>query len=98
MRRQKMEKADTEMMNLQKVYEQINEPDAIEGISSRLRNWNVTQQRLDHKRNGRWSAALSWYEIELQNKPNDWRTHTELLMCLKDAGQFGKLTDHHVVA
>jgi serine/threonine-protein kinase ATR len=82
---------DTQLKQLQAVYEQINEPDAIEGISARLRTIDLSQQVLDHKRSGRWAAALSYYEIAVQEKPDDVKTHIDLLSCLKASSQYDSL-------
>jgi len=74
---------------LQAIYEQIDEPDAIEGISSKLRLLDVSQQVLDHKQAGRWTAALSYYEIMVRQEPEDAQLHLDMLYCLHASGQYG---------
>ena len=75
---------------LQDIYTQIDEPDGIEGISAHLQVLNIDQQILEHRKAGRWTAAQSWYEILLTEKPNDLDVQLNLLTCLKESGQHGK--------
>jgi serine/threonine-protein kinase ATR len=87
-----VEDVDTVLKQLQLIYEQIDEPDGIEGISARLKAVDLSQQVLDHKRSGRWTAALSYYEIAVQENPQDIQSHVNLLSCLKLSSQYGKVT------
>lgn len=75
---------------LQEIYTQIDEPDGIEGISAHLQVLNIDQQILEHRKAGRWTAAQSWYEILLTEKPMDLDVQLNLLTCLKASGQHGK--------
>lgn len=75
---------------LQEIYTQIDEPDGIEGISAHLQVLNIDQQILEHRKAGRWTAAQSWYEILLTEKPKDLDVQLNLLTCLKESGQHGK--------
>ncbi len=75
---------------LQNIYSSINEPDAIEGISSRLRFMNPDQEVFEHRKAGRWTAAQSWYEFLLAEKPANVDIQMELLHCLRESGQYGK--------
>lgn len=77
---------------LQDIYTQIDEPDGIEGISSHLHVLNIDQQILEHRKAGRWTAAQSWYEILLNEKPDDVDVQVNLLHCLKESGQYGKVS------
>ena len=79
-------------VRLQEIYKQIDEPDGIEGISSHLHVLNIDQQILEHRKAGRWTAAQSWYEMELIEKPSDLDVQLNLLTSLKESGQFGRLT------
>ena len=96
--RQQEEKAETtgnfdkdELLNhLQLIYSQIDEPDSLEGISAHLQVLNPEQQIMEHRKAGRWTAAQSWYEISLEEKPDDTETQMNLLTCLKESGQYGK--------
>lgn len=85
---------------LQEIYTQIDEPDGIEGISAHLQVLNIDQQILEHRKAGRWTAAQSWYEILLTERPMDLDVQFNLLTCLKESGQHGKrstLINHEVV-
>ena len=75
---------------LQDIYTQIDEPDGIEGISAHLQVLNIDQQILEYRKAGRWSAAQSWYEILLNERPNDLDVQYNLLTSLKESGQYGK--------
>lgn len=72
---------------LQEIYTQIDEPDGLEGISTHLQVLNIDQQILEHRKAGRWTAAQSWYEILLTEKPKDLDVQFNLLTCLKESGQ-----------
>ncbi|RPA97874.1 hypothetical protein L873DRAFT_1828879 [Choiromyces venosus 120613-1] len=72
---------------LQRIYTQIDEPDGIEGISAKLHVLNLDQQILEHRKAGRWTAAQSWYEILLSEKPDDNDAQINLLECLRESGQ-----------
>jgi serine/threonine-protein kinase ATR len=74
---------------LQDIYTQIDEPDGIEGISAHLQVLNVDQQILQHRKAGRWTAAQSWYEMQLADNPKDTDIQVNLLTCLKESGNHG---------
>ena len=74
---------------LQDIYTQIDEPDGIEGISAHLQILNIDQQILQHRSAGRWTAAQSWYELRLSERPNDTDIQVNLLSCLRESGQYG---------
>ena len=75
---------------LQTIYTQIDEPDGIEGISAHLHVLNIDQQILEHRKAGRWTAAQSWFELQLAEKPDDVEAQVNLLTCLKESGQHGE--------
>ena len=79
-----------DMVQLQDIYTQIDEPDGIEGISAYLHVLDIDQQILAHRKAGRWTAAQSWYEIKLAETPDDVDVQVNLLTCLKESGQHGK--------
>lgn len=89
-------KLETLYERLQDIYTQIDEPDGIEGISSHLHVLNIDQQILEHRKAGRWTAAQSWYEILLNEKPDDVDVQVNLLNCLKESGQHGKVLRHSI--
>ena len=74
---------------LQQIYTQIDEPDGIEGISSHLHVLDIDQQILEHRKAGRWTAAQSWYELLLDERPQDAHVQYNLLTCLRESGQHG---------
>ena len=76
---------------LQDVYANIDEPDGLEGISAHLHALDINQQILSHKKAGRWMAAQTWYEMQLAETPDNSEVQIDLLNCLKQAGQHGKL-------
>jgi serine/threonine-protein kinase ATR len=84
---------DELLQHLQMIYAHIDEPDCIEGISAHLKVLNPEQQIIEDRKAGRWTAAQSWYEIALAEKPNDIETQINLLTCLKESGQYGKLNN-----
>jgi len=81
---------ETMYERLQEIYTQIDEPDGIEGISTHLQVLNIDQQILEHRKAGRWTAAQSWYELQLTEKPNDLDVQFNLLTSLKESGQHGR--------
>jgi serine/threonine-protein kinase ATR len=81
---------DSLLQHLQMIYAHIDEPDSIEGISAHLKVLNPEQQIIEDRKAGRWTAAQSWYEIALSEKPNDVETQINLLTCLKESGQYGE--------
>lgn len=74
---------------LQEIYANIDEPDGLEGISAHLHVLDINQQILSHKKAGRWTAAQSWYEMQLAKEPDNIDVQIDLLNCLKQAGQHG---------
>lgn len=80
---------------LQQIYTQIDEPDGIEGISAHLQVLNIDQQILEHRKAGRWTAAQSWYELLLTQKPDDLDVQYNLLTSLRESGQHGR---NHLLA
>jgi serine/threonine-protein kinase ATR len=84
------EKLEPLYERLQDIYTQIDEPDGIEGISAHLQILNIDQQILQHRSAGRWTAAQSWYELQLAERPDDRDIQVNLLSCLKESGQYGR--------
>ena len=82
---------------LQEVYTQIDEPDGIEGISAHLQVLNIDQQILEHRKAGRWTAAQSWYELLLAERPDDLEVQYDLLTSLKESGQHGEVYGFRLV-
>ena len=80
--------------HLQKIYTQIDEPDGIEGIGAHLNVLDIDQQVLGHRKAGRWTAAQSWYEIKIAEKPDDVHAQVNLLHCMKESGQHDVLLNY----
>ncbi|RVD85244.1 uncharacterized protein DFL_003570 [Arthrobotrys flagrans] len=98
---QYMRKCRTEQTNMealytqmQSIYSEIDEPDGIEGISTKLSVVNIEQQILEHRKAGRWLAVQSWYEHLLKEKPTDTDLQYGLLSSLKESGQHETLLVH----
>ncbi|XMA19178.1 hypothetical protein WAI453_011969 [Rhynchosporium graminicola] len=83
-----------QLQHLQDIYTQIDEPDGIEGFSAHLHVLDIDQQILGHRKAGRWTAAQSWYEIQLAEKPEDVDVQLNLLTCLKESGQHDVLLNY----
>lgn len=81
---------------LQQIYTQIDEPDGIEGIAAQLHVLDIDQQILGHRKTGRWTAAQNWYEIKLNEDPENVDLQLDLLTCLKESGQHGRLNSRNV--
>ncbi len=84
-------KLETLYERLQEIYTQIDEPDGIEGISAHLHVLNIDQQIIEHRKAGRWTAAQSWYELLLNDRPEDVDVQVNLLTCLRESGQYGRV-------
>lgn len=87
------EKPDLEALyeRLQDIYNKIDEPDGMEGISANLQVLNIDQQVLEHRKAGRWTAAQSWYEMSLKERPDDVQVQYNLLTSLRESGQHSEL-------
>lgn len=77
------------LQDMQAMYANIDEPDGLEGISAHLPALDIQQQILSHKKAGRWTAAQTWYEMQLAEQPEKLDVQIDLLHCLKQAGQHG---------
>ena len=87
--RDESEDSDELFARLQEIYSQIDEPDGIEGISAQLHVLDIDQQIIEHRKAGRWTAAQSWYELQLNENPQDPDLQVNLLTCLRESGQCG---------
>ncbi|RKF54549.1 Protein kinase rad3 [Golovinomyces cichoracearum] len=78
----------------QDIYNQIDEPDGIEGISAHLHVLDIDQQILGHRRAGRWTAVQSWYDIKFAEQPSNINIQLNILTCLKESGQHDALLNY----
>lgn len=86
---------DSDYARLQDIYAQIDEPDGIEGISSRMHLVGVEGRVLEHKKAGRWTTAQGWYQMKIVDEPADIDLQKNLLECLKESGQHHLLLDRY---
>jgi serine/threonine-protein kinase ATR len=70
----------------QDIYNHLDEPDGIEGISAKFKFQTFEQQILEHETAGHWSAAQSCYELALQKERDNLTLQTGFLNCLKQSG------------
>jgi len=82
------------IQTLQHIYTQIDDPDGLEGLSAHLQNVDLNHQALNHRKAGRWTAAQTWYEIQLAEQPDSVDVQLDLLACLKESGQHDVLLNY----
>lgn len=82
---------DRILAQLQDIYTHIDDPDGLDGISAQLHVLDINQQILSHRKAGRWDATQSWYEIQLAENPDNMEIQVDLLTCLKQSGQHGRI-------
>nr|OQO19804.1 hypothetical protein B0A51_16256 [Rachicladosporium sp. CCFEE 5018]OQO27475.1 hypothetical protein B0A51_06559 [Rachicladosporium sp. CCFEE 5018] len=73
------------------IYAQIDEPDGLEGLAVHLPFLTDEQQAALHVRAGRWTAAQSWYELQLADSPDDTTLQTSVLQCFRETGRYAPL-------
>lgn len=76
------------------VYANIDDPDGLDGILTQFPTLDIDQQVMSHRKAGRWAAAQSWYEIKLAEEPHSVDRQLDLLVCLKESGQYDILLNH----
>lgn len=74
-------------------YAHLEEPDGMEGISTRIVAPDIWHQIREHESTGRWTSAQSCWEVELQRSPNEVKSHLGLLRCLRNLGHYGKVVN-----
>ncbi|GAA5842453.1 hypothetical protein JCM9279_005388 [Rhodotorula babjevae] len=82
--------------NLHECYAHLDEPDGMEGISTRILSPSVLHQIREHESTGRWTSAQSCWEVKLQQKPDDPVNHVGLLRCLRNLGHYDSMRTHIV--
>ncbi|KAG0147580.1 hypothetical protein CROQUDRAFT_76465 [Cronartium quercuum f. sp. fusiforme G11] len=80
--------------SVHQIYSEIDEPDGMEGISTRIPAPSILHQIREHESTGRWTSAQSCWEVELQRQPDELRSHIGLLRCLKNLGHYDSLRTH----
>ncbi|EGG02755.1 uncharacterized protein MELLADRAFT_22295, partial [Melampsora larici-populina 98AG31] len=76
------------------IYSEIDEPDGMEGISTKIPAPSILHQIREHESTGRWTSAQSCWEVELQKQPDELSSHIGLLRCLKNLGHYDSLRTH----
>ena len=74
---------------MHQVYASLDEPDGMEGISSKIIQPSLLHQIREHETTGRWTAAQSCWELQLQSEPTSLDSHVGLLRCLRNLGHYG---------
>jgi serine/threonine-protein kinase ATR len=74
---------------LHEIYADLDEPDGMEGISTKIISPTMAHQIREHESTGRWTSAQSCWEVHLQLNPNDAESHIGLLKCLLNLGHYG---------
>ncbi|KAG8968537.1 serine/threonine-protein kinase M1 [Tulasnella sp. 419] len=79
---------------LHQIYAQLDEPDGMQGVSSKVVAPSLEHQIREHESTGRWTSAQSCWEIKLQQMPDDVNLHIGLLRCLRNLGHYDTLRTH----
>ena len=74
---------------LHEIYAHLDEPDGMEGISTKILSPSLEHQIRSHEINGRWTAAQSCWEVRIQQDPENVEYHLGLLQCLRNLGHYG---------
>jgi serine/threonine-protein kinase ATR len=74
---------------LHEIYADLDEPDGMEGISTKIVSPTLAHQIREHETTGRWTSAQSCWEVRLQLNSNDAESHIGLLKCLLNLGHYG---------
>jgi len=83
------EELQTSYERLHEIYAHLDEPDGMEGITSKVLSPSLEHQIREHESTGRWTSAQSCWEICLQQSPDDLNLHLGLLRCLRNLGHYG---------
>ena len=75
--------------HLHRIYAELNESDGMEGVSTAIVSPSIQHQIREHEMTGKWTAAQSCWEVQLQLRPEDPNFHLGLLRCLKNLGHYG---------
>ncbi|KAK9475256.1 uncharacterized protein V1510DRAFT_372646 [Dipodascopsis tothii] len=76
---------------LQQIYSKLDDPDAIEGVSTKFLMLDLDQQILEHEAAGRWSLAHDCWDLVLRRRPDDADAFDRLLVALRESGQYETL-------
>lgn len=76
------------------IYANLDEPDGMEGISTKVISPSLEHQIREHESTGRWTAAQSCWEVRLQQRPDSSDLHMGLLRCLRSLGHYDTMRTH----
>lgn len=82
---------------LHRIYADLDEPDGMEGVTTRVISPSLEHQIREHESVGRWTSAQSCWEVKLQQSPDDISLHLGLLRCLRSLGHYGKPNLVHMI-
>ncbi|KAK9360773.1 hypothetical protein V1504DRAFT_453911 [Lipomyces starkeyi] len=82
------DKTEAIYRKLQQIYTKLDDPDAIQGISTLLLSSDLEQQIQEHEAAGRWDLARNCYEICVRDRPDDIEMQSRLLMCLRELNEY----------
>lgn len=71
------------------IYASLEEPDGMEGVTTKVAMPTLDHQIREHESTGRWTSAQSCWELKLQQAPDDVDLHLGLLRCLRNLGHHG---------
>ncbi|KAE8234278.1 hypothetical protein CF326_g676 [Tilletia indica] len=80
--------------NMHEIYANVDEPDGMQGVSTRILNPTLEHQIREHEMIGRWTSAQSCWEVKLQQEPESLESQIGLLRCLRSLGHFDNLRTH----
>ncbi|KAF9211017.1 serine/threonine-protein kinase M1 [Podila verticillata] len=76
---------------LQEIYVHMEDPDGMEGLSSKITSGAQAQSLRQCESAGRWNEAHSYYESWLRTQPNNLDPHLGVYKCLDNLGQYDTL-------
>ncbi|KAF8338841.1 uncharacterized protein EI90DRAFT_2908515 [Cantharellus anzutake] len=76
------------------IYAHLDEPDGMEGVSTKILSPSLEHEIREHESTGRWTSAQSCWEVRLQQSPDDVDLHIGLLKCLRNLGHYDTLRTH----
>lgn len=79
---------------LHHIYAELEEPDGMLGVSTKIVSPSVEHQIREHESVGRWTSAQSCWEVRLQMYPDAIDAHLGLLGCLRSLGHYDTLRTH----
>ncbi|KAK9366350.1 hypothetical protein V1509DRAFT_630088 [Lipomyces kononenkoae] len=82
------DKVEAIYRKLQQIYTKLDDPDAIQGISTLLLSTDLEQQILEHEAAGRWDLARNCYDIYVRDHPDHMEMQSRLFMCLRELNEY----------